>query len=197
MSRTYLAKTPRALLALASRDELKGTELKNFAAVGGTVTISTTLTNYTPNSISVGSSVNNRVGRSITIHGVEIGGWFVPSDYSQAVRVIVGVRKSGYAGSPDITVGNTYEGALNIQEAQIKFYQDDYIGFPPTVAATGTSNATIPYSVYVKFGKGINVRYNTLGNISDNMPFVTLASDSGAINHPSFVGHIRYHFTDS
>lgn len=196
---TFVASTPRALLALASRDEIKGTEIKHYSAAGGALSVSSTFTHYTPNSIAAGTSVNNRVGRCIRVLGVEIAGWFSPNDSSQAVRVIVSVRKSGYTASPDVTVGNTFELPLSVAEQEMKFYLDDRIGFPSISGVdTTTYYPTVPYSRYVSFGKnGVNVRYNTIPNISDNMPIVSLISDSAAPGHPLFQGYIRYHFIDA
>lgn len=198
-SLTFVAPTSRALLALASRDETKGTELKHYTAGSGSLSVSSSMTHYTPNSIIAGTAVTQRIGRAIRVLGVEIAGWFSPNDTSQACRVIVSCRKSGFTGTPDITPGNTFEAPLSVAEQELKYYLDDYVGFPAINSADSiTHYPTVPYSRFVKFGKnGINVRFNTLNNISDNMPIVTLVSDSTALGHPVFQGHIRYHFTDA
>jgi hypothetical protein len=146
------------------------------------------------NAVTAGVGVDNRVGREVLLKGVELCGWFLPSDTSQIVRVIIENRVAGTTATPDITYGNSVYSSLVFAESKHRFYVDDYVGFPPTVNATGLTYPTIPYTRFVKLN--IPVRWNSAADIIQNALYVHMASDSAAVTHPSFTGHVRFFFVD-
>jgi hypothetical protein len=187
-------KASKANLHMASSVEMKGTELKATEPYGGSLSLTTTFFHFSMNGLAQGVGYDQRVGREVTVRGVEIKGWFTPSDTSQIIRVIVENRKKGYTAVPDETVGHFVFEALAFAESEHKFYVDDYVGFPPTVNATGLTYPTVPYTRFIPMN--LKVRYDSASDISNNCLFVHMASDSVAPTHPTFTGHIRFYYTD-
>lgn len=194
----YIKSVSKASLSLGSTSERKGTELKYYDALAGSTSISTTFTMLHPDLISVGTSPNQRVGRTIRITRIDVGGWITPADVSNGVRIIVCNREAGYIASPNLTVGNTHYAPLNVLEEKISFYADQFVGFPAQSYSGSTTYPVVPYTKSVGFGKkGLLVRFNTANHIAQNMPIVAFISDSGAISHPVFLGYVRFYFTDA
>jgi len=146
------------------------------------------------NGLAPGVGYDQRVGREVRLIGVEISGWFLSSDTSQTVRVIIENRIKGYVAVPDETFGHFEYEALSVADTPHKYYVDDYIGFPASVNATGITYPTIPYSRYQPLN--LKVRWDQAADISENCVFVHIASDSAAVTHPTFKGHVRFYFTD-
>jgi hypothetical protein len=190
----FIAKSDPKLLDLVSRVELKGEELKYSEPYGGSLALTTTFVHFSMNGLSQGVGYDQRVGREVRLRGVEVSGWFTPSDTSQTARLIIENRKSGYVAVPDETYGHFEYEALSVADTPHQYYVDDYIGFPATVNATGITFPTIPYSRFVKLD--LKVRWDQAADICHNCVFVHIASDSAAVSHPTFKGHIRYFFTD-
>lgn len=198
MTNTYVSNTPRSLLQLASNAEHKGTEHKFYPALDGNASLSTTFTFYTPNLVSTGTNINQRVGRIVRITGCSIVGWFTPADAYQSIRLIVGLRPNGYIAAPNITTGNTYYSGPAETDEKIVYCGDHLIGFPAASYSGATTYPTVPVAKYYRFGKkGVECRWNVAGSISNNCPFVAIASDSIAATHPGFVGTIRFYFDDT
>jgi len=195
MASEYVARAHPNLLSLVSRVEVKGNELKYCEPYGGSLSLSTTFVHFSMNGLSSGVGYDQRVGREVRLLGVEVSGWFLPSDTSQTCRIIIENRKSGYVAVPDETYGHFEYEALSVAESTHRYYADDYIGFPASVNATGLTYPTIPYSRFIPLN--LKVRWNSAADISENCVFVHMASDSAAATHPSFKGHIRYYFTDA
>jgi hypothetical protein len=195
MTETYVARASPALLNLVSRVEVKGNELKYCEPYGGSIGLSTTFTHFTMNGLAAGVGYDQRVGRAVKLLGVEVSGWFTPSDTSQTCRLIIENRKAGYLAVPDETYGHFEYEALVVAESAHQYYVDDYIGFPATVNATGLTYPTIPYSRFVPLN--LTVRWDLAADITQNCVFVHMASDSAAATHPTFKGHIRFYFTDA
>jgi hypothetical protein len=195
MAQSYVAKANLKLLKLASASEYKGTELKHYQAFDGAASLSTSFLSFSMNPVSAGVGVDQRVGREVRLKGVEVSGWFQPSDTSQVVRVIIENREAGVTAVPDITFGASVNASLVFAESKHRFYSDDYVGFPPTVNATGLTYPTIPYSRFIPLN--LKVRWNAAADIVQNACYVHMASDSAAVTHPQFIGHVRYFFTDA
>jgi len=191
----WVCYTSRRALNLASTEVGgDGTERKFYDALNGQISISTSFTSYSPDAIAVGSGSTQRNGRAVTCYAIEVSGWFMPSDTSQVVRVIVNNRPSGYIAAPNLTIGNNYDYALNVGEEKQTFLADDRIGFPATVNATGLTYPTIPYSRI--FRCQLPMRWGGAAHITDNCPFVSFISDSAAVTHPTFDGVVRFWFKD-
>jgi hypothetical protein len=195
MALSYIAKASPKLLKLASASEYKGTELKQYQAFDGAASLSTSFLTFSMNPVAAGVGVDQRVGREVRLKGVELSGWFLPSDTSQVVRIVIENREAGTTAVPDITYGNSVNASLVFVESKHRFYVDDYVGFPPTVNATGLTYPTVPYSRFVPLN--LKVRWNAAADIIQNALYVHMASDSAAVTHPQFIGHIRYFFTDA
>ncbi len=185
----------KAALSLASSFVDSKEELKVYDALDGTTSMSTTINVASMNALSVGNTVTTRTGRSILVRGLVVQGWFKPADVSNVCRVTIALRHSGYTATPNIYTGpNIYSSSLTSTEEKLTFLSDDLVGFP---TSDGTNFPTIPYSRTVRFKKGLPVTWLSNGNIGQNSLMVVLSSDSSAASHPSFVGFIRYYFTDA
>lgn len=193
----YVKSVSKSTLLSASNAVRGATELKYFDAHAGALSLSTTFTFATPDTIAIGTSPNQRVGRAIRITGMDVCGWFTPADVSNGVRVTIGVREGGYAAAPNVTVGNYHYSGLNPWEEKTQFLSDQYIGFAAQSYSGATTYPVVPYTKHVGFGKkGILVRFNSSNHISQNMPFVAFISDSAAVLHPQFLGYVRFYYTD-
>lgn len=193
---TYIQSASKAALNLASRDRIGNTELKSFTAACNSISISTTMQHWTPNTIASGAGPEQRAGREINVRAVVIGGFFTSADYYQHMRVVVSVRRAGYSATPNVTLGALSYGLLSNLEEKFEFKADDYIGFPAASEQAASTYPTIPYTRTVVFKNPLRVRYNVSGNISDNCPIVSMVSDSSALTHPTFTGYIRFFYTD-
>ena len=160
------------------------------------ISISSTFTHFTPSGITQGLNIYQRVGRAITLTGVEIQGVFSSSDTFNVVRILVHNRYGGYSATPKVTYGNTFDnGRENAAEKQ-KFYLDRLVGFPcQSDAGAAVSYPTIPMSVFIPMK--LDVRYDNAGVITDNCLYISMISDSAVAAHPDFRGFIRLHFKDS
>jgi hypothetical protein len=196
MSKTFVSVASKSALAMASKTENNGLELKAYTALEGFQSIGNAFTLFNMAGVAAGTGLNQRVGRAVKLLAVEIAGWFSPSDNYQSCRLIVANRLSGQ-GTPQLTNGNYFNTPLNCGEEKMRYYCDDKIGFPPSAQyASSNTYSTVPYSRYISFGKGIDVRYASGGTITDNAMYVAFISDSSAVVHPSFTGYVRYFYTD-
>lgn len=185
----------KSALSLASSIEDGKNELKVYDALDGTTSLSTTANFASINALAVGNSVTTRTGRAVIVRGLVIQGWLKPADVSQVCRITVAVRPGGYAVAPNVYTGpNIYSSSLTSTEEKTKFLSDDIVGFTP---GDGTNFPTVPYHRTIRWKKGLKVSWLSNGNVGENLPYVSLISDSAAASHPSFVGFIRYYFTDA